>query len=398
MSARDMSPLRPFLTSVLTQVVAQWTLVLKPGTATLTPPWLTVSPTCGLILPGGLTRLDFTVHVDASTASGFNFSAKDSEPLSDLLVLSLGSKDLFLSVSTRDYERTCFANSLERLHELGDDPIRKASLKKLALIEAGTYLMPEAQQTATSHSPDDTQTSRGTDEDVVDTDSDAQKREAKATSAVVIRPLQRMLDWLVEYGFQEPDLFCAPASAVDEGLVRSIRDALDTGEPLPNVDLLGGPQRSATTSDSSTSGQTGLGSDAHAAETLLKRLDAQHAEAEAVADGADLGGMTLSDHQPLPTLQQATEIKRSMTKDDEMENDSERLRGRRRGVASMAACLLRWLDSLPEPVVPFELYTKALRAETSRDEAYTVVASLPKLVSSGSSAAGQSNYTPVRHS
>lgn len=46
----------------------------------------------------------------------------------------------------------------------------------------------------------------------------------------------------------------------------------------------------------------------------------------------------------------------------------------------MATCLMRWLKSLPEPIVPFELYTKALQAEEDRESALGVVAELPKLV------------------
>lgn len=50
------------------------------------------------------------------------------------------------------------------------------------------------------------------------------------------------------------------------------------------------------------------------------------------------------------------------------------------GIYSMADCLLRFLESLSEPVVTFSAYPKALRAE-QRADAYRVLESLPPVVS-----------------
>lgn len=46
----------------------------------------------------------------------------------------------------------------------------------------------------------------------------------------------------------------------------------------------------------------------------------------------------------------------------------------------MAECLLQFLDSLTEPVVPYPMYTRALATET-KEEVYQVVNALPELVS-----------------
>lgn len=45
----------------------------------------------------------------------------------------------------------------------------------------------------------------------------------------------------------------------------------------------------------------------------------------------------------------------------------------------MADCLIRFLDSLAEPVITFQAYPRALRAE-KRADAYRVIESLPAIV------------------
>jgi hypothetical protein len=46
----------------------------------------------------------------------------------------------------------------------------------------------------------------------------------------------------------------------------------------------------------------------------------------------------------------------------------------------MGDCFLRWLEALPEPVITYKAYPRALRAE-KRQDAYAVVQSLPAIVS-----------------
>ena len=79
-------------------VIAQWSFVLRPGTSTLTPAWLTVAPTSGLLLPGEKAEIDFTVLVDDTTAPQLNFALRPEEELSELFILSVLKKDLFISV------------------------------------------------------------------------------------------------------------------------------------------------------------------------------------------------------------------------------------------------------------------------------------------------------------
>ena len=78
-----------------------------------------------------------TIRVDHTTAPALNFG---EDTLSDIVVLSiLGGRDIFLSISAREYIPTCFANSLTRLVHL-EQPIRSyptQTLEQLALSLAG---------------------------------------------------------------------------------------------------------------------------------------------------------------------------------------------------------------------------------------------------------------------
>lgn len=53
---------------------------------------------------------------------------------------------------------------------------------------------------------------------------------------------------------------------------------------------------------------------------------------------------------------------------------------RNTGLHSIAACLLALLRNLAEPVIPFSLYSRAIRCE-KREEAYGLVQDLPEVVS-----------------
>lgn len=172
-------------------VIAQWSFVLRPGATALTAPWLSVTPTSGLILPGEKSLVNFTIIVDAATAPRLNFAARPEDELSDLLILSIDKRDLFLSVSAREYERTCFANSLVRLGRLLD-PIREVKGKKLEVL---------AQE--------------------ADAAVDGEGEEKMS----VVRPAFRMLEFLAEYGLEDEELFLMSGNSE---LVDLIHEALDT--------------------------------------------------------------------------------------------------------------------------------------------------------------------------
>lgn len=94
----------------------------KPGGGdTIVQPWLWLSPTSGLVLPRESETITATILVDGSTAGPFNLGQAE---LSDLAILRLtGGRDLFLSITAREYQRSTFGTPLEQLVLL-DRPIR----------------------------------------------------------------------------------------------------------------------------------------------------------------------------------------------------------------------------------------------------------------------------------
>ncbi|KAI6002138.1 DNase I-like protein [Pisolithus albus] len=89
--------------------------------APLSPNWLHIKPTVGLLRPNETTAITTVAYVDDAVASRLNLRPPRLE---DTLILhtALG-KDHFISVKG-DYQYTCFANTLERLARL-PGPIRK---------------------------------------------------------------------------------------------------------------------------------------------------------------------------------------------------------------------------------------------------------------------------------
>ncbi|KAL8287480.1 hypothetical protein RQP46_003338 [Phenoliferia psychrophenolica] len=259
-------------------VIAQWSFVLKPGTSTLSEPWLHISPTSGLILPGERSIVSLTIDVGNRTAPLLNFST-DPNALSDLLVLSIEKKDLFLSVAAREYKPTCFANSLSRLVKLGK-PIRTATNEELDASE----------------------------------------------------------------------------------LVAVVRECLDTGADFP-LDQLVPPVSLPPSSDASSENLP------TAPAVPVDRFS------EPPID-ADIGILSLSPSRPrtpAPPTPVLPSTPASPTATESSSDAREHV-----GIHSVADCLVLFLESLPEPVVTFAAYPKALRAE-DREDAFRVIKSLPSV-------------------
>lgn len=326
-------------------VIAEWSFVLRPGATALTAPWLSCNPTSGIILPNQKSLVNFTINVDATTAPRLNFAAQPEDELSDLLILSIDKRDLFLSVSARHYARTCFANSLVRLGRMLD-PIREMDGEQLETI------------------------AREADAAV---DGEGEERMS------VVRPAFRMLEFLAEYGLEEDELFMTSG---DSQLVDLIREALDTASrslsfpraarahPLVNsqggvfpLERLLGPTSQPAPSSPPPSQES------------LKQLARLELEDEPL-EGGDIGIVPLSPEKPRrPFITPPIPRTDSSASTSAAASTTEQI-----GVASMASCLLRWLEALPEPLVTFKAYSRALRVER-REEAYAVVRSLPAIVS-----------------
>jgi phosphatidylinositol-bisphosphatase len=166
------------------QVVAQFRRVPKLDEVELCKPWLTVSPTYGMLIPGERTEIELTIAIDNATAHRLNCSR---EVLEDILILRLeNGRDYYISVSGR-YARSCFGMSVDEL-VLYTDPIREVPLDPILR---------------------------------------AEKYDINAKAATCVpKELWRIIDAIYERGLDERDLF---AAAGDSDEVYRIRECLDTG-------------------------------------------------------------------------------------------------------------------------------------------------------------------------
>ncbi|BGP44054.1 hypothetical protein JCM10449v2_008111 [Rhodotorula kratochvilovae] len=301
-------------------VIAPWSFVIKPGTTSLCPPWLTISPTSGLVLPCSRQTVTLTIHITSSTGAGaLSFpSSPSTAELADLLVLSVRGKDLFLSLSARAFVPTVFGAALPHLVRL-EAPIRSTTL---------------AQRVAIAQ------------------DAAGEKKEGEPLPrSAVPMALASLVGFLAEHALDLPGLFGTPG---DEGLVELARECLDTGVDFPLDRFFPSPEPSSPTVKSGTS------------------TDAPHPEfADAVAAldalEADIGSFSLSSP---PLASRPSSPPAFPAGNDEREADH-------LGLHTLADCALLFLDALAEPVVTFEAYERALRCE-ARDEAYRVVRELPE--------------------
>ncbi|BGP20914.1 hypothetical protein JCM10213_003541 [Rhodosporidiobolus nylandii] len=308
------------------QVLAPWSFVCKPGSSSLAPPWLTLSPTSGLILPGERCTITLTTHVTSASASSLNFPLPSAEPpLSELLILSVEKKDLFLSVSARAWVPTVFGSSLEQLVRL-HGPLRSLSLEQresIALAASG----------------------------------EKEKEGDEIGASSVPQVLHRLVAFLAEYALDVKDLF---AVAGESELVKAVRECLDTGSDFPLDRLL--PSSSSSAAPASPSSPDDDKQHLHDAVSALEHLE------------SDIGSISLSS----PPLALADDGHRARSLSLVAPSADDEDDGRFAGLHSVTDCTLKLLESLKEPVVPDELYVQALKAET-REEAYSVVQALPEV-------------------
>ncbi|GAA5831599.1 hypothetical protein JCM11251_000764 [Rhodosporidiobolus azoricus] len=314
------------------EVLAAWSFVCKPDTSAITPPWLHISPCSGLMLPNERTPVTLTIHITSSSASSLNFPPPGSPTdasLSDLLIISFKKKDLFLSVSAREWIPTVFGSDLEclaRLHE----PIRSLSLEKRTQVAAAA----------------------------------AGKGVVEGGGKVAVpQVLHRLIGFLAEYALAVKALFIA---AGEGELVKVVRECLDTGADFPLDRLI--PGRTFSTGDAS--GRVD-GQELFDAVDTLDHLDLE----------SDIGSISLSSPALAPPINvgraRATSSASASALFVKPRSIREEDDGRNIGLHSVADCVLRLLESLAEPVVTIALYARAIEAET-RDEAYAVVRALPE--------------------
>ncbi|KAG8952901.1 hypothetical protein FRC04_003352 [Tulasnella sp. 424] len=99
--------------------VAAFRFIPPSADDSITPPWLTVTPESGIILPGKSHDVELTVNPDYKTAGALNKGAN----IRDMLVIHVeNGRDYFVSVAG-NFRRTCLGNDLSWLASLSD-PVR----------------------------------------------------------------------------------------------------------------------------------------------------------------------------------------------------------------------------------------------------------------------------------
>ena len=168
------------------KVVAQFRLVPKLDEVSLCKPWMTVTPTYGMLIPGeAAATLNFTITIDNTTAHALNTGR---EVLEDIIILRLeNGRDYYITVKA-NYARSCFGMSVDELVKYAE-PIRDVPLDPILRAE--------------KHDPSN-----------------------PSAALCVPKELWRIVDAIYEKGLHERDLFTTPGIAEE---VNNIRECLDTG-------------------------------------------------------------------------------------------------------------------------------------------------------------------------
>ncbi|KAJ2223097.1 hypothetical protein H4R99_007035 [Coemansia sp. RSA 1722] len=94
------------------QVPLEYSFIATPARESYAPEWLRISPDCGMLLPSQDVQLEFTVTVDETTSAPLSARVED---LSDILVLHLNrGRDYFIQVQG-NYLPSVFGMSLDVL-------------------------------------------------------------------------------------------------------------------------------------------------------------------------------------------------------------------------------------------------------------------------------------------
>jgi hypothetical protein len=145
-----------------------------------------------------------TIHIAPSCASSLNFPLpSDGEALSDLFVLSIEKKDLFLAVSARSYQPTVFGSSLEHLARL-QVPIRSVSVEERQRIASVVASLKKPRSEWSTE----------------------EKNDAEQVRMVgVPKAIHQLVNFLAEYALDAEDLF---SDEGDAELIKIARESLDT--------------------------------------------------------------------------------------------------------------------------------------------------------------------------
>ncbi|KAF1323672.1 Multiple inositol polyphosphate phosphatase-like protein, partial [Globisporangium splendens] len=189
-------------------VVAHFRFVPKLEETLLCKPWLSVSPTFGMIPPKERMEIRITAHVNEAVAHGLT---SGTETLDDTMILRVeNGRDYFLVISGQ-YDNSCFGNSLEQL-VMNSEPVRQA---KYPLANAAGSSMFSVGGNSGSNPISPQSKHRAEDS------SNAQK---------IPKELWRMVNDIYQNYMNEKNLF---VEAGNKQEVAILREALDTGHAFP---------------------------------------------------------------------------------------------------------------------------------------------------------------------
>ncbi|KAF9928423.1 hypothetical protein FBU30_002381 [Linnemannia zychae] len=358
-------------------------------------PWMWANPSVGMIMPGESVNITLTAMVDNDSAPLLNTG---KEVMEDILILHLEhGKDYFITVSG-SYIRTCFGNSLEWLSRL-DRPIRlwnpdedeeieeedddsasvhnpskalgtKSSMNSMKDTDsvltmvgdvASTQNQLKNQKSLESLSGKEAIERKSSKSSLVDDLRSLQVASNKKTSVLVTKKqkparqlslpkdLWRIVDFIYKYGFSVDNLFLLSG---DQPTMTYIRECLDTGEEFDLTRLLGKNSHEDEKKTSDTHDSTVDTTSTPPSSALLSPrgstsdLKPQIARPVSIMNGIPPKASTFG-------------------------------LGENTGIHSMAEVLLRFLESLSEPVVPTEMYYRALEVANNQQASYGLLDLMP---------------------
>ncbi|KAG0199274.1 hypothetical protein BGX28_007433 [Mortierella sp. GBA30] len=385
-------------------------------------PWIWANPPRGMIMPGESACIHLTAMVNNESAPMLNTG---KETMDDILILHLEhGKDYFMTVSG-SYVRTCFGNSLEWLSRL-DKPIRLWTPDENDEDD-------DEDDNSTLYDPYNvlgTKSSRSSMKDTVNeqsmdtskqvksmksldslTEKDSLERrlsfatttgslqsmqisdEKKRTTIKKQKPtrqlslpkdLWRIVDFIYKYGFSVDNLFLLSG---DQSTMTYIRECLDTGDEFDLTRLLDKPPQDATTgSDKNASkdkdDQQKISPTKGHKKPKSKKKAANASKDE---DGKEVASASApgSASSAAPSSQgSVSDLKPQIARPVSILNGIPPKAatfglGENRGIHSMAEVLLRFLESLREPVVPTEMYYRALEIAGHQQAAYGLLDLMP---------------------
>ncbi|KAF9281496.1 hypothetical protein BGZ68_006616 [Mortierella alpina] len=392
-------------------------------------PWIWANPPRGMIMPGESARIHLTAMADNESAPMLNMG---KETMEDILILHLEhGKDYFITVSG-SYIRTCFGNLLEWLSRL-DRPIRLwtpdeddedendeddsstlfdphntlgtkssiSSMKDSAKSNGNDSLADSAKHVKNVRSLDslsekETLQRRTSIAASISGVQGLQLSDKKRVPAKKQKPMRqqslpkdlwRIVDFIYKHGFSVDNLFLLSG---DQSTMTYIRECLDTGDEFDLTRLLDKPPQNAHTHTESVKPSSTKDDHQNTSKQNKKNkhkskgMEASKGEDDKTEDKKDESDArpTSASSKTLSSRGSSSDLKPQIARPVSIMNGIPPKAatfglGENRGIHSMAEVLLRFLESLHEPVVPTEMYYRALEIAGHQQAAYGLLDLMP---------------------